>query len=399
MTPISASNPRRSPPAWVAFGFFGVALAVSWFLVDLSRFAALATAAAVCCGPWVWWAARSRVATDPSGVDNPLGEDASAPLARVLSVMGTDAADLLSGTDDELRRVDNLVSEAIPKLIESFGNITQQAQTQQALTLAATTNDDTRQRFEGFVNQASATLQGYVDRLIDGSRAGMELVEQMDNISQRVREVTGFLGEIESISKQTNLLALNAAIEAARAGEAGRGFAVVADEVRTLSNRTGTFSRQILDQMGGIQVEIDRAEARINAMASQDMVSALEARSDVESALREICASNDTMNSSAGEVSRIAADLEKTVNVAVTNLQVQDLITQLIGHARRQNESIREVLAQLAVIGATLRDGVFADQAEVLLEELDQRIAGARNAADRTPVRQQAMGSGVVELF
>jgi methyl-accepting chemotaxis protein len=313
--------------------------------------------------------------------------------------MGTDAADLLSGTDDELRRVDNLVSEAIPKLIESFGNITQQAQTQQALTLAATTNDDTRQRFEGFVNQASATLQGYVDRLIDGSRAGMELVEQMDNISQRVREVTGFLGEIESISKQTNLLALNAAIEAARAGEAGRGFAVVADEVRTLSNRTGTFSRQILDQMGGIQVEIDRAEARINAMASQDMVSALEARSDVESALREICASNDTMNSSAGEVSRIAADLEKTVNVAVTNLQFQDLITQLIGHARRQNESIREVLAQLAVIGATLRDGVFADQAEVLLEELDQRIAGARNAADRTPVRQQAMGSGVVELF
>lgn len=398
MNSTNHSVPRRPRPILVGTACVGAALTAAWFLLNFSPFAAVIVAAAGTAAPWVWHAFRTPLDAHSSRSEEHR-DSGNVPLGDALARMGTATTRLLEGSDDELRRIDGLVSDAIPDLIKSFSDITAQAKRQQELTLAAANSDEMRARFHGFVAEASSTLQQYVDRLVEGSRSGMELVEQMENIAGRVKDVSGFLDEIDSIAKQTNLLALNAAIEAARAGEAGRGFAVVADEVRTLSGRTAAFSRQILDQMKGIEVEIQRADERINAMASQDMVSALGAKSNVETALNELGDANMAMNDSAAEVSRIAGELEHTVNTAVTNLQFQDLTTQLIGHARHQNEAIRELLAHITQVGGALADDSFASQAGSLLAEFDQRLTRAQAAAERTPVRQQGMDTGAVELF
>ena len=309
----------------------------------------------------------------------------------------------------ELTRVQSMLKDAIESLTHSFQGMHALTAEQSSLTIsvtAASTDGQAAVQFDDFVHDTSAVMDRVVGSVISNSKLGMELVELTDRISQNAHDVQGILSEIGAIAKQTNLLALNAAIEAARAGEAGRGFAVVADEVRDLSARTTQFSQQINTLMQSMQVSVLETETAIKSMASQDMTFALESKQNIEGIIRTMEQQSKSRMQAIGALGNSAAGVESLVGKAITSLQFQDMVSQLIAHVGLRIDALAGVMQHLNGIGSTLeREAATADAqgAIATLREESRRIADALRAiapmTTHNPVAQKSMTDGGIELF
>lgn len=310
--------------------------------------------------------------------------------------------------NDEVARVQTLVSQAISQLTASFQGMHQRTSEQRDLALSvshsAANNDANAMGIEDFVANTSVAMQRVVDSVVNNAKVSMEIVELTDGIAQHTTDVQVILSEIGSIAKQTNLLALNAAIEAARAGEAGRGFAVVADEVRDLSSRTGQFSQQINGLMQSMQKAVNATEEAIKNMASQDMNFALESKQRVEDIAMSTDRLNRTRASAMVRMGDAAEGVEQEVQRAVLALQFQDIVSQLMGHVQRRVAAMEGVMEHLSAMAHTLPNEAAepAAAAEALRREAEnvtRSLSGLTKATANNPVGQSEMSHGDIELF
>ncbi len=306
---------------------------------------------------------------------------------------------------DEVDQVQQMLSEAIASLTGSFHGILAATNAQQAIAVSLASDDadgDEGMRLDEFVAQTSGVMQRVVDSVIMNSKLGMELVELTDRISKRARDVESILTEIAGIAKQTNLLALNAAIEAARAGEAGRGFAVVADEVRDLSTRTSQCSQQIAVVMQGMREGVKGTEEAIEKLASTDMNFALESKQQVEQVLISMEGLNRQRGDAIGHLAEHAQVMDAEVSRAVTALQFQDLVSQLIAHVDRRVDGLTQLMGQFDALSACLQQAATAGEAAPLLrvvEEMKMQLAALEEKTGARPVRQQEVSHGEIDLF
>ncbi|MFC7419226.1 methyl-accepting chemotaxis protein [Iodobacter arcticus] len=321
------------------------------------------------------------------------------------SDMGLFSVSQLQLADDELKRAIEIFADAIPALLTGFVEIADQSRLQKEMaeSLFKHTAGEQGNGFESFVTETSGILTTFVDSIISNSYTAMGLVDQMEQVGCVVEEVLGVLSEIEAIAKQTNLLALNAAIEAARAGEAGRGFAVVADEVRTLSMRTNHFSRQIRGNVRQIHASVAIAEEAIMKLASQDMSKSMQSKVQVEQTMSSIGEMNKNVEFVVNELAKIAVQVETGVSNAVRGLQFQDLVNQLLLHAKGRivaQSEIHEALALIYGYIANQKNPAKAWKGKIAeLQTLGERLMLLADEMHKNPVAQDNMSSGDVDLF
>lgn len=321
----------------------------------------------------------------------------------LLDQLSGDVNNQFDAIQGELGQVHSLVADAGQNLVDSFSGMEGNLKHQQtlALELTGSTKEPGAANFETFVGKTSEGMALFVDSTIETSKIGMALVEKMQDISIQVNNMQGILGEMNSITEQTNLLALNAAIEAARAGEAGRGFAVVADEVRKLSNRSREFSTQILGYMGTITELVHMAESEINNMASRDMSFALDSKTHIQQMLGTLSHINQQTTQTVDELSRIAARVEEDVRIAITSLQFQDLTSQLISHIGKRINALGEALGSISAASPVANN----NSEEILhlrmnaMKRSIHEASACIAASTHGPVRQQHMATGEIELF
>ncbi len=271
-------------------------------------------------------------------------------LVRQITEMTSQLTGLVNQVSDQAQRSEQAMerqrheTDQVATAINQMSAAAQEvANSAQNAAVAAQQTDEEGQAAKRVVDGSIAQIHALVN---DIRSSGVSL----DSLQQDVSSIVSVLGVIRSIAEQTNLLALNAAIEAARAGEAGRGFAVVADEVRALASRTQISTQEI-------QGMIDRLQAGTQS-AVEAMRRSSEAGDGTSAQANEAGASLDTM-----------AQLIATINSM--NAQIASAAEEQTAVAEEINRSVHQIAVAVDSVADETQLGAQTSRS---LADLGQRL-------------------------
>ena len=243
-------------------------------------------------------------------------EKTEASLDRIVA-LAHETADKVS--DCEGRSIS--VSAASEEMLSTTQDIAKNCD--DASKLANETND--------IINAGVASIKNSIDDIRKQSEEVHANSVAVEKVAKRSMDINSIVSTIEDIADQTNLLALNAAIEAARAGEAGRGFAVVADEVRALASRTASSTKEIAEMVSDIQKDAAAAATSINnSVASMELTT--QNTAEVESHMHEMLEHVDAVNTQISQIASAAEEQSTATNEISQHIHGITNLTQDANH-------------------------------------------------------------------
>ncbi len=249
---------------------------------------------------------------------NNMAERIESLIQQIMSAstqLATAAEEVSAVAGDSSRNVEqqrNETDQVATAMNEMTATVNEVARNAESAAGAANSADNETQGGKQVVDKTTATILALAQEVENAATVISQLAEDSDNIGT-------VLDVIKNIAEQTNLLALNAAIEAARAGEQGRGFAVVADEVRTLASRTQQSTREIESMIDKLQtgakqavtvMQTGRETAQSGANGAREAAQSLDAIARAVATIRDM---NNQIASAAEEQNAVAEEMNRNI--------------------------------------------------------------------------------------
>lgn len=311
--------------------------------------------------------------------------------------------------NDELVQVNALISQSIDTLNDSFSGLYSHTQAEYELIRSLLENlggDESSDQMsvQKFSAEIKVVLTYLISLLMNSSQRSSQTVEKIDDMVGQIESIFTLLEDVKGIADQTNLLALNAAIEAARAGEAGRGFAVVADEVRKLSLNSNLLNEQIRKQAEQARGTVDQVRQIVSETASKDMEQAVSSEKKVDVMLGDLEEMNSGIANKLGDVSGIVNQIEANISDAMRSLQFEDIVRQLVEQVMNHNRQLSQFSEIVNTFVGESKSLAVADEPEFKerIQQLLIVVQQQRQQMDESRMKRvnaESMDEGEVDLF
>lgn len=280
----------------------------------------------------------------------------------------------------------NLVEEAANSLSEASRGIAQVDEAAKEMAISAESG-----------NSAVTATVAAMERLKDQIEFSATKVQELDAAGQKIGDI---VKTIDSIAAQTNLLALNAAIEAARAGEHGRGFAVVADEVRKLAEQSSLATKEIGSLIGNVRSTVQETVEAIQT-TSNEAEDGVKRSTLAGEALKEILESADKVKSHADQVAKVTheatASMENVALAARDNLQASQEMTEGTERVTHAITNVAAISEEAAAGASEMTNGI--SEVSESATNLSILSSSLQEAVDKFKIDRGSATTGGVPVF
>ena len=320
--------------------------------------------------------------------------------------------DATLGMRKQIHTVIRQTESATTTIADSFQAVISKAtvQARQAMELLEGTQgvmtDGSPQSLKDFIRVSDERLTKMADEVVRVADLSVKMVQELDGVQKRTQAIDGFLQDVEKLADQTSLLALNADIEAARVGEHGRGFSVVANEIRRLSNRSHEFSDRIRNHLKEVRVGLNKTYGDMRLLSAADVEHALLLKDEVLQLTRSLESKNREVADTVSSINAISKEISQDVQNVVISLQFHDITSQQLNSMFSPMDDLRRILFHLMQETLKLDKNLLnrlpgdASKAAQLSEgRAAQTAVPAAETHAMPELRRTADGGPAVELF